>query len=79
MSFNFPLECRSKYPLGEYTYIDLPNDYDPKKVSELFFGDVVCHTSLTSLAHRTWYVKVSKVAEFMRIIDSGMAMKWKQE
>lgn len=67
---------KTKYPLGKYVHIELPNDYDPVKVDELTDFDIACHVSMASLSHRTWYVPIGKYKEFMDVIDSGKASRW---
>ena len=79
MNFNFPFSCEQKYPLGEFVHADLPNDYDPDKVSYFMSCNVACHISKTSLSHRTWYIPRDNYLEFMNVIISGKVNRLKHE
>ena len=65
------------YPLGEYVHVDLPNKYDPSKVHMSSGRHFACAVSRASLDHRTWYIHKDDYKEFMDILDSGVADRWK--
>ena len=74
MTFGNPHDRFSRdYPLGEYVHMDIPNDFDPTKVSFSSGRDFACCVSRASLAHRTWFVHKDDYKEFLNILDSGIA------
>lgn len=60
------------FPLGEFAYIDLPNEYDPVKVDKAVDFDFASAISRASSGHRTWYVPAVNYLDFMKVIDSGL-------